>query len=203
MQQVQPMGLHAKILAIMEEVEYLQKDIKVAFKTTKYSAISETKVTSTVRKSLLKHRLTFVPVSQTIEKNDNITRAEVIYQLTDAETNESIQVVSSGEGSDSQDKGVGKALTYAYKYALLRTFAIPTGDDPDYISSDEITENNEQYRQNLIQSVYQQYQYLLNCGYDKGQIDYFISTSLGYQVNDMNTLDDSTLKFLLNKLRNP
>ena len=36
-----------------------------------------------------------------------------------------------------QDKGVGKAMTYAYKYMLLRTFAIPTGEDPDKISSAE------------------------------------------------------------------
>ena len=28
-------------------------------------------------------------------------------------------------------------MTYAYKYMLLRTFAIPTGEDPDKISSAE------------------------------------------------------------------
>lgn len=32
-------------------------------------------------------------------------------------------------------------MTYAYKYLLLRTFAIPTGDDPDKVSSDVYTEN--------------------------------------------------------------
>lgn len=29
-------------------------------------------------------------------------------------------------------------MTYAYKYALLRTFAIPTGEDPDKISSEQL-----------------------------------------------------------------
>lgn len=29
-------------------------------------------------------------------------------------------------------------MTYAYKYMLLRTFAIPTGEDPDKISSEEL-----------------------------------------------------------------
>ena len=38
-----------------------------------------------------------------------------------------ITIESVGEGADSQDKASGKAMTYCYKYALLRTFAIPTG----------------------------------------------------------------------------
>ena len=32
------------------------------------------------------------------------------------------------------------AMTYSYKYMLLRTFAIPTGEDPDKISSAETDE---------------------------------------------------------------
>ena len=31
-------------------------------------------------------------------------------------------------------------MTYAYKYLLLRTFAIPTGEDPDKIASAEYDE---------------------------------------------------------------
>jgi beta-xylosidase len=31
-------------------------------------------------------------------------------------------------------------MTYSFKYLLLRTFAIPTGDDPDKISSDLYTD---------------------------------------------------------------
>jgi hypothetical protein len=45
--------------------------------------------------------------------------------------NRMITIESIGSGIDSQDKATGKALTYAYKYALLRLFAIPTGEDPD------------------------------------------------------------------------
>jgi len=29
------------------------------------------------------------------------------------------------------DKGPGKAISYAFKYALLKTFCLETGDDPD------------------------------------------------------------------------
>ena len=47
-------------------------------------------------------------------------------------------LASSGSGVDTQDKGVGKAMTYSYKYMLLKTFAIPTGEDPDKIGSEEL-----------------------------------------------------------------
>lgn len=36
-----------------------------------------------------------------------------------------------GQGADTQDKAVGKAVTAAKKQAILIAFAIPTGDDPD------------------------------------------------------------------------
>jgi hypothetical protein len=36
-----------------------------------------------------------------------------------------------GEGQDGQDKGYYKAYTGAQKYALMKTFLIPTGDDPE------------------------------------------------------------------------
>lgn len=36
-----------------------------------------------------------------------------------------------GQGADASDKGYYKAYTGAIKYALLKTFLIPTGDDPE------------------------------------------------------------------------
>jgi len=49
------------------------------------------------------------------------------------ESGESEEIVGYGHGVDSQDKGAGKATTYALKYALLYTFMVPTGkiDDAD------------------------------------------------------------------------
>ena len=53
---------------------------------------------------------------------------------------EYIDIASCGDGADSQDKGSGKAMTYAFKYMWLRAFALPTGEDPDKISSAELDE---------------------------------------------------------------
>jgi hypothetical protein len=47
-----------------------------------------------------------------------------------------------GQGVDNSEKGVGKSLTYAEKYFILKTFNIPTDkDDPD-----SFQEKSETYR---------------------------------------------------------
>ena len=132
------MSVYKKIHQVMKDVEYLQKDDKVSFGNTSYKAISEEKVTQSVRAAMQKHGLVIIPIEQEHTKEGTLTTVNVKYQITDVDNGESIIAVSSGTGADTQDKGVGKAMTYAYKYLLLRTFAIPTGDDPDKISSEEL-----------------------------------------------------------------
>jgi hypothetical protein len=132
------MSVYKKIHAVMKDVEYLQKDDKVSFGNTSYKAISEEKVTQSVRSAMLKHGLVIIPIEQEHSKEGTLTSVNVKYQIVDVDTGDFIIAVSSGTGADTQDKGVGKAMTYAYKYLMLRTFAIPTGDDPDKVSSEEL-----------------------------------------------------------------
>jgi hypothetical protein len=131
----------------MKRIEYLTKDDKVEFGSTKYKAISEEKVTTTVRKELVDVGIAIIPISQTVNVTELARSDKSVNQRTDVNVTYRIQNIedpddfifacSSGSGVDTQDKGVGKAMTYAYKYLLLRTFAIPTGEDPDKISSAE------------------------------------------------------------------
>lgn len=145
------MNLYEKISQVMRDVAYLAKDDSVETGGGRsYRAISEEKVTSTVRDSLLKNGLVIIPIDQSHRREDEtvtdnygkqkinrITTVDVVYRMVNIEKPEEyIDIASSGTGVDTQDKGVGKAMTYAYKYMLLRTFAIPTGDDADKISSD-------------------------------------------------------------------
>ncbi|PNQ83088.1 ERF family protein [Paenibacillus sp. F4] len=134
------LNLFQKISAVMRDVEYLSKDDKVEFGNTKYKAISEEKVTSAVRASLIKHGLIVLPIKQVHTKEGNLSTVDVDYKIIDIDTGDHEIIVSSGTGADTQDKGVGKAMTYSYKYLFLRTFAIPTGEDPDKISSAELDE---------------------------------------------------------------
>lgn len=139
--------LYKKIHEVMKDVEYLQKDDKVEFGQTKYKAISEEKVTSTVRASLIKNGLVIIPSEQEHSREGTLSTVNTKYRIIDIETGEYEIAVSSGTGADTQDKGVGKAMTYSYKYLLLRTFAIPTGEDPDKISSAELDQKAEKSKQ--------------------------------------------------------
>ena len=140
-------NIFQRISAVMQDVQYLAKDDQIEFGKTKYRAISEEKVTTTIRKSLITHGIVIVPVKQEHSKDGVLTTVDVTYRIQNVEDeSDYIEAVSSGTGVDTQDKGVGKAMTYAYKYLLLRTFAIPTGEDPDKISSAELDDrfNREQ-----------------------------------------------------------
>jgi hypothetical protein len=48
-----------------------------------------------------------------------------------AQDGSSVSCVVPGAGTDSGDKALGKAMTYAHKYALIQTFCIPTEDTTD------------------------------------------------------------------------
>lgn len=133
------MNIYQKILAVMREVQYLQKDDKVEFGSTKYQALSEEKVTAILREQLIKQGLVVYPIRQESSRTGQITHVDVVYRMVNAENSEEfIEIASCGDGADSQDKGAGKAMTYAFKYMWLRTFALPTGEDPDKTSSAEL-----------------------------------------------------------------
>ena len=141
------MNIFQKISAVMKDVQYLCKDDRIEFGATKYRAISEEKVTSTVRESLIKNGIVIIPIEQSHKREGTLTTVDVGYQIQNIEDPKDYIIArSSGTGVDTQDKGVGKAMTYAYKYLLLRTFAIPTGDDPDKISSAELDKKEQEKR---------------------------------------------------------
>ena len=67
-----------------------------------------------------------------VTKRNLYERIETTYRFINIENpDEYIDIVSYGDGIDSQDKSVGKAMTYADKYALMKAYKIVTGDDPD------------------------------------------------------------------------
>lgn len=135
------MNIYEKVAAVMQDVQYLAKDDNVSFGQTNYKALSEEKVTVIMRSAMLKHKLVVFPVEQSATRTGNITHVDVKYRIVNIDDPaDYIEVVSCGDGADTQDKGSGKAMTYAFKYMWLRTFAIPTGEDPDKISSAQLDE---------------------------------------------------------------
>lgn len=144
--------IYEKIMNIMKKVEYLAKDDKVEFGNTKYKALSEEKVTCIMRKAMIEEGVVVFPIDMEESRDGNITHVHVKYRMLDISDGSSIEVVSCGDGYDSQDKGSGKAMTYAFKYMWLRTFAIPTGEDPDKVSSDEIDAKEQKDKEEAIRN---------------------------------------------------
>jgi hypothetical protein len=79
-----------------------------------------------------------IPHVDTIERTPGTTKgggpkttviARVTYRFTAADGS-FVPVTVEGEANDTSDKGTGKAMSVAYRIALLQLFAIPT-DDPD------------------------------------------------------------------------
>ena len=53
------------------------------------------------------------------------------YRFVGAKSGEELTVRVAGEGADAGDKAPYKAMTGALKYALLQSFLLATGDDPE------------------------------------------------------------------------
>ena len=123
------MNLHERILQVMKAVSYIQKESK---RGMQYSVVSHDAVTAKLRPAIVEAGIVYYPVDIDLTQEGNRTQCTLIMRFVNAEKPEDfIDVVSAGYGIDSQDKGPGKAISYAVKYALLKTFALETGDDPD------------------------------------------------------------------------
>lgn len=147
--------VYEKILAVMSAVNYLNKDGFVETGKGKgYKALTDEKVLAAVRPALVAAGLVILPVKMEQQRTDEqvkaydgstktnrITDVSVTYRIINVSNpDDFVEVVSSGTGVDTQDKGIGKAMTYAKKYAILNSFLIPSGEDTDQISSDKYTE---------------------------------------------------------------
>lgn len=129
MTQASTLNILQRINAVMQELDYLQKEKKSGMQ---YSFVSHDKVTGAIRSLLVKHGIVCWPTDYNIKQEGNRTQLQckVIYANVDDRA-DSITVDSFGYGIDAQDKGPGKAISYAMKYAHLKTFSLETGDDPD------------------------------------------------------------------------
>ena len=145
-------NLYQRMIAVMEDVKRLQKDKQVGSGSYAYKAVSEEKVATTMRNAFIQHGLVIFPVSQAHRLTDytrpgrggelsiiSLSSVDVVYKLVNVENPSEYELIaSSGTGVDNQDKGVGKAMTYSMKYALMRAFLIPTGEDPDDVHNEDL-----------------------------------------------------------------
>lgn len=122
-------NIYQRLHAVMEEVEYIQKEKKNGMN---YTIVSHDAVTAKVRPVLVKHRVIYYPVKIDRTQDGNRTQMDVTVRFVNIDQPaDFIDVACCGYGIDPQDKGPGKATSYAVKYALLKALGLETGDEPD------------------------------------------------------------------------
>jgi hypothetical protein len=122
----------------MQQVKYIEKRGVNKFQNYKYA--TEADVNEKIRECLAEQNILMVPSVKKQETREHqtrkgnieyIARVEMDFTFMDGDTGESLTFSMNGEGQDPGDKAVYKAISGAQKYALMKLFMIPTGDDPE------------------------------------------------------------------------
>lgn len=154
------MNIYEKMSAITAELQTVAKNLTVGYGNNQYKAVSERDVLDAVKPIEAKYKVYSYPYSREITESHILesektsidkktgeptttktstfmSRIKTVYRFVNAEAPEEyIDTVTFAEGIDTQDKGSGKAMTYADKYALMKAYKISTGDDPDKDASE-------------------------------------------------------------------
>ena len=151
------LNIYQRMAAITAELQTVAKNLNVETGKGKgYKAVSERDVIDAVKPLEAKHGVYSYPASRRVlesatlesasewhgkvtKKTTFFERIETVYRFVNTDDPaDFIETTTFAEGIDSQDKGSGKAMTYADKYALMKAYKISTGDDPDQTASEDV-----------------------------------------------------------------
>jgi hypothetical protein len=137
-------NIYEAISRVMSQVEFIQKQKSA---TLKYAYAGEAAIITELRPFMIENGIVMycygISDIETREYQSSSGTAMVnvaaLYQwmFVHIDSGTFITVWSRGEASDTSDKATNKATTAAKKYALLQTFLLITGDDPDAFQNDE------------------------------------------------------------------
>ena len=129
-------GRNSRSRNIYERLHAALQEINTVVKTKSggmpFKTVSHDDVLDAVKQPLLQHGVIVFPSD--IECSQDGNRFQCIMKLRFQNIHDKedyIIVPSAGQGIGNDDKGPGKAMSYAFKYGLLKTLLIKTGDDAD------------------------------------------------------------------------
>jgi hypothetical protein len=138
-------NIYQKLGKVMSQVNRVPKNGYNAFH--KYAYATESDLTESIRPILLEAGLAFFSSVLEQEREGEFTKVKMEFILADIETGEKLTSTYWGEGQDKGDKGLYKAYTGATKYFLMKTFLIPTGDDPEGDTTADERNHNKKTQQ--------------------------------------------------------
>ena len=169
-------NLAKAIIAVMQSVKGIDKTMTIGTGNNSYKGVSDKEVKKVIGDAMAKNGLCIIPIDieskiqidrwdapgynngPMVTKQSVFTEVKAKYILLH-ESGESIEISGYGHGIDAQDKGAGKATTYALKYALMYTFMIPTGtiDDEDAFHSYAIEAPKKQVQKPILTPTHEKW----------------------------------------------
>lgn len=156
MTEAAPKSLVKKLAEVMAAISSIPKRGENKFHGYKYA--TEADIVEAIRGELSKRHIILVPgiVKRSRvkvgDKGSVLTHLDMTFTFMDGESGEELTRPWLGAGTDKEDKGAYKAMTGGEKYFLLKTFMIPTGDDPEQESKAERQERKQQRRRETTTS---------------------------------------------------
>src|SRR5216683_57967 len=131
----QELNLREKFAEVRRRLGYVQK--RGHNERHNYNYVTAADLAGAVGDILAELGVVVIPQLQSIStesprsSSERIARIVMNYRFVDARSGEELTVRVAGEGADAGDKAPYKAMTGALKYALLQSFLLATGDDPE------------------------------------------------------------------------
>jgi ERF superfamily len=135
-----PKNIFQRISAVQKSIGYIQKDRSISAGGGSYKAISHDTVTAMLRQHLIENGIV-VSTSLAGEAvfdppvdgaKQRLFRAEFVISFINVDDpSDRLMVTLPAHAMDNSDKSCGKAISYATKYALLKTFLLETGEDEE------------------------------------------------------------------------
>lgn len=164
------LNIYQRMSAIMAEITSVSKNLMIVTGKSSYKAVGEADILAAVKPIEEKYGVYSYPVERRIVESGTMEREnqygktiqlymrlETTYRFLCIDDPDSyVDIISYGDGVDTQDKSPGKAMTYSDKYALMKAYKIVTGDDPDQYKSEEYENLNKNKPSNKKETRYNQ-----------------------------------------------
>ena len=131
------LNLRRKLAEVRRRIGYIQK--RGHNERFNYSYVTAADIAGSVGDILSELGVVVIPSLENIAYESAASRGEttrmaqvvMAYTFADVDSGEEIVAKVAGQGLDAGDKAPYKAMTGALKYALLQSFLLATGDDPE------------------------------------------------------------------------
>ena len=142
------LNLRQKLVEVRRRIGYVQK--RGHNERSNYSYVTAADIAGSVGDILAELGVVVIPRLEDISyesaagrgETTRMARVVMAYAFTDVDSGEEIIAKVAGQGLDPGDKAPYKAMTGALKYALLQSFLLATGDDPEDDRLDRFTPLN-------------------------------------------------------------